>query len=107
MRAPERVRRPHVTWVVDVITGREHAVTDTAYDLAMATNALTYAALCKFDVSPAPMVQAPAGRCRACAGFAAALRHEQGDEYRLRVAQQPPRPDGWLRRRFAHPHRAA
>lgn len=68
MSAPQRVRAPHFTWVTEVATGDEHAITDSDYDHAMATNAGTYLALCGDDVSPAPMVQAPNGRCRACMG---------------------------------------
>lgn len=107
MSAPQRVRAPHFTWVTEVATGDEHAITDSDYDHAMATNAGTYLALCGDDVLPAPMVQAPNGRCRACMGFVAArlsLRSE--DERGIGATQQASR-TARLLRRLAHPRHAA
>jgi hypothetical protein len=107
--APHRVPRPHCTWVTDVTTGTEHAVTDAAYDAAMAApSSLTYPALCDYAVLPAPMAQPPAGQCGVCARFAAArLTSRSESERGLDPTPQAPRLADWWRRLTHHPRHVA
>jgi hypothetical protein len=82
------------TWITDV-DDIDHVVTDDNMTVSLTAQTGTYRAICGADILPAPMSDAPSGRCFCCVATLRALRQRE-----LQAAPPSPRKHCLLTRLF-------
>jgi hypothetical protein len=71
--------RARPVWMTSVVDDYDHVVTDDDMSAGITSGSGTYRAMCGAEILPAPMSDAPCGRCSCCVATLRALhaRHKR------------------------------